>query len=70
MFIFFYIYLRFSTGNPDIQLEQEKIRRIEPYQSDNLMDIGTRRIFNEEHDIFRQQVRRFMQEYCIPNCEK
>ncbi|XP_037336128.2 long-chain specific acyl-CoA dehydrogenase, mitochondrial [Pungitius pungitius] len=32
----------------------------------NLMDIGTRRIFNEDHDIFRQSVRRFFQEEVIP----
>ncbi|XP_054479530.1 long-chain specific acyl-CoA dehydrogenase, mitochondrial [Anoplopoma fimbria] len=31
-----------------------------------LMDIGTRRIFNEDHDIFRQSVRRFYREEVIP----
>ncbi|XP_053713985.1 long-chain specific acyl-CoA dehydrogenase, mitochondrial-like isoform X2 [Synchiropus splendidus] len=32
-----------------------------------LMDIGTRRIFNEDHDLFRQSVRRFFQEEVIPH---
>ncbi|KAM8903240.1 long-chain specific acyl-CoA dehydrogenase, mitochondrial [Spinachia spinachia] len=32
----------------------------------NLMDIGTRRIFNEDHDLFRQSVRRFFSEEVIP----
>lgn len=31
-----------------------------------MMDIGTRRIFTEEHDIFRQSVRRFYQEEVVP----
>lgn len=31
-----------------------------------MMDIGTRRIFTEEHDIFRQSVRRFFQEEVVP----
>ncbi|WP_411024532.1 acyl-CoA dehydrogenase family protein, partial [Salmonella sp. s57936] len=31
-----------------------------------LMDIGTRRIFSEEHDLFRQNVRRFFKEEVIP----
>uniref|UniRef100_A0A8C2XQ26 Long-chain specific acyl-CoA dehydrogenase, mitochondrial n=1 Tax=Cyclopterus lumpus TaxID=8103 RepID=A0A8C2XQ26_CYCLU len=32
-----------------------------------MMDIGTRRIFNEDHDIFRRSVRRFYQEEVIPH---
>ncbi|XP_016118092.1 long-chain specific acyl-CoA dehydrogenase, mitochondrial-like [Sinocyclocheilus grahami] len=32
-----------------------------------LMDIGTRRIFSEEHDLFRQNVRRFFQEEVVPH---
>ncbi|KAL5010255.1 hypothetical protein ScPMuIL_012560 [Solemya velum] len=31
-----------------------------------MMDIGTRRIFSEEHDLFRQSVRRFFQEEVVP----
>jgi long-chain-acyl-CoA dehydrogenase len=30
------------------------------------MDIGTRRIFSEEHDILRQSARRFFKEECAP----
>ncbi|MBN3297618.1 ACADL protein, partial [Amia calva] len=40
--------------------------RPEPHSAASLMDIGTRRIFSEEHDIFRQSVRRFFQEEVAP----
>ncbi|XP_031708097.1 long-chain specific acyl-CoA dehydrogenase, mitochondrial [Anarrhichthys ocellatus] len=40
--------------------------RPETSSATTLMDIGTRRIFNEDHDIFRQSVRRFYQEEVIP----
>ncbi|OWF45335.1 long-chain specific acyl-CoA dehydrogenase, mitochondrial-like [Mizuhopecten yessoensis] len=36
-------------------------------QVDNMMEIGTRPIFSEEHDMFRQSVRRFFQEEVIPH---
>lgn len=36
-------------------------------QVDNMMDIGTRPIFSEEHDMFRHSVRRFFQEEVAPN---
>ncbi|XP_041822311.1 long-chain specific acyl-CoA dehydrogenase, mitochondrial isoform X2 [Chelmon rostratus] len=32
-----------------------------------LMDIGTRRILNEDHDLFRQSVRRFFQDEVVPH---
>lgn len=35
-----------------------------------MLDIGVRRIFDEEHDMFRQNVRRFFQEEVIPQHEK
>ncbi|XP_034720979.1 long-chain specific acyl-CoA dehydrogenase, mitochondrial [Etheostoma cragini] len=41
--------------------------RPETSSAKTLMDIGTRRIFNEDHDIFRQSVRRFYQEEVIPH---
>uniref|UniRef100_A0A1A8K3J6 Long-chain specific acyl-CoA dehydrogenase, mitochondrial n=2 Tax=Nothobranchius TaxID=28779 RepID=A0A1A8K3J6_NOTKU len=40
--------------------------RPETSTAKTLMDIGTRRIFNEDHDIFRQSVRRFFQEEVVP----
>ena len=40
--------------------------RREVWEAPNMMDIGTRRIFNEEHDMFRQSVRRFFQEEVAP----
>ena len=33
--------------------------RPEPWQMDKLTDIGSRKIFNEEHDILRESVRKF-----------
>lgn len=32
-----------------------------------MMDIGTRRIFTEDHDLFRRSVRRFFQEEVVPH---
>ncbi|XP_045207279.2 long-chain specific acyl-CoA dehydrogenase, mitochondrial-like [Mercenaria mercenaria] len=40
--------------------------RPEVQQSSKLTDIGTRKIFSEEHDIFRQSVRRFFEEEVLP----
>eukprot|EP00966_Prymnesium_polylepis_P241663 5588409-Prymnesium_polylepis.1 len=40
--------------------------RLEPSQSANLMDVGTRRIFGEEHDDFRGSCRKFWQEHVVP----
>ncbi|NP_957475.1 long-chain specific acyl-CoA dehydrogenase, mitochondrial [Danio rerio] len=40
--------------------------RPETSMAKTLMDIGTRRIFSEEHDLFRQNVRRFFQEEVAP----
>ncbi|XP_042630898.1 long-chain specific acyl-CoA dehydrogenase, mitochondrial-like [Cyprinus carpio] len=40
--------------------------RPETPMAKTLMDIGTRRIFSEEHDLFRKNVRRFFQEEVVP----
>ncbi|XP_070174399.1 long-chain specific acyl-CoA dehydrogenase, mitochondrial-like [Littorina saxatilis] len=40
--------------------------RPETGQAPNMMDIGTRRIYNEEHDMFRKTARRFFQEEVLP----
>ncbi|KAF7654642.1 hypothetical protein LDENG_00067000, partial [Lucifuga dentata] len=40
--------------------------RPETSSAKTLMDIGTRRIFNEEHDVFRESVRRFFQKEVVP----
>lgn len=40
--------------------------RPEVQQSSKLTDFGTRKIFSEEHDIFRQSVRRFFEEEVAP----
>ena len=33
--------------------------RPEPWQMEKLTDLGTRKIFNEDHDILRESVRKF-----------
>ncbi|XP_068446878.1 long-chain specific acyl-CoA dehydrogenase, mitochondrial isoform X2 [Clinocottus analis] len=47
-------------------LDPGRSARPETSSAATLMDIGTRRVFNEEHDIFRRSVRRFFQEEVIP----
>ena len=44
----------------------EKIR-LPPCQMPNMLDIGSRSIFDEDHDIFRSSVRRFMRDELAPN---
>ncbi|XP_029306994.1 LOW QUALITY PROTEIN: long-chain specific acyl-CoA dehydrogenase, mitochondrial-like [Cottoperca gobio] len=45
---------------------QHSQARPETSNAKTLMDIGTRRIFKEDHDIFRRSARRFFQEEVIP----
>ncbi|KAM6945460.1 long-chain specific acyl-CoA dehydrogenase, mitochondrial [Aplochiton taeniatus] len=40
--------------------------RPEPSSARTLLDYGTRRIFTEDHDMFRQSVRRFFNEEVVP----
>ncbi|TKS66628.1 Long-chain specific acyl-CoA dehydrogenase, mitochondrial [Collichthys lucidus] len=49
------------------QCLRQPVPRPEPSSAKNLTDIGTRRIFNEDHDIFRESVRRFYQDEVIPH---
>uniref|UniRef100_A0A2K6KFB6 Long-chain specific acyl-CoA dehydrogenase, mitochondrial n=1 Tax=Rhinopithecus bieti TaxID=61621 RepID=A0A2K6KFB6_RHIBE len=41
--------------------------RLETPSAKNLTDIGIRRIFSSEHDVFRKSIRRFFQEEVIPH---
>ena len=41
--------------------------RLPPCQMPNMMDIGSRTIFDEDHDIFRSSVRRYMRDELAPN---
>ncbi|XP_065193864.1 long-chain specific acyl-CoA dehydrogenase, mitochondrial-like [Sycon ciliatum] len=43
-----------------------KLGRPEPASSPNMLDIGTRRIFNEEHDMLREACRRFVETEVTP----
>ncbi|XP_056391188.1 long-chain specific acyl-CoA dehydrogenase, mitochondrial isoform X2 [Hyla sarda] len=44
----------------------EEKPRLETSQAKTLMDVGTRSIFNADHDIFRESVRRFFQQEVAP----
>ncbi|KNC83373.1 long-chain specific acyl-CoA dehydrogenase, mitochondrial [Sphaeroforma arctica JP610] len=44
--------------------------RTEPHSAKEMTDFGTRRIFNEEHDMFRETVRKFFDDHCKPYTAK
>ena len=48
----------FQAANTDI--------RLPPCQMPSMLDIGSRSIFDEDHDIFRASVRRFMRDHLAP----
>ncbi|XP_007421732.1 long-chain specific acyl-CoA dehydrogenase, mitochondrial [Python bivittatus] len=50
----------------NLQTENHDSARLETSSAKTLMDIGTRRIFSSDHDIFRQSVRKFFQEAVVP----
>jgi long-chain-acyl-CoA dehydrogenase len=41
--------------------------RVEPHSAGSLIDMGTRRIFNEDHDMFRSTCRQFFEEEVMPH---
>ncbi|XP_044287915.1 long-chain specific acyl-CoA dehydrogenase, mitochondrial [Varanus komodoensis] len=49
------------------QTENHHSARLETSSAKTLMDIGTRRIFTSDHDIFRQSVKKFFQDAVVPN---
>ncbi|KAI8497226.1 hypothetical protein Bbelb_251750 [Branchiostoma belcheri] len=55
-----------STGAPEQVVAMEMFRP-ETTSAPTLLDIGTRRIFQEEHDIYRASARRFWAEEVLPN---
>ncbi|XP_035657545.1 long-chain specific acyl-CoA dehydrogenase, mitochondrial-like [Branchiostoma floridae] len=55
-----------STGAPEQEVTLEMFRP-ETSSAPSLMDIGTRRIFQEEHDIYRASARKFWAEEVLPN---
>ncbi|NUM20123.1 acyl-CoA dehydrogenase family protein, partial [Escherichia coli] len=60
------IQARYQHGhNP--QDDSVGVFRPETSAAKNLMDIGTRRIYSADHDIFRQSARRFFQEEVAPH---
>ncbi|XP_071552293.1 long-chain specific acyl-CoA dehydrogenase, mitochondrial-like [Panulirus ornatus] len=54
-------------GEPSTEPQEEAIPfRPSTAQAPTMMDIGTRSIFNEDHDIFRKSVRKFFNEEVLP----
>uniref|UniRef100_A0A8C4TTT8 Acyl-CoA dehydrogenase long chain n=1 Tax=Falco tinnunculus TaxID=100819 RepID=A0A8C4TTT8_FALTI len=56
----------FSAQASPLQTEQHGTKRQEPSSAKSLIDIGTRRIFSSDHDIFRDSARKFFQEEVLP----
>merc|ERR1712130_501156 len=54
-----------SQGSSD-----SHVHRPSPWQMDNLTDIGSRHIFNEEHDTMREQFRKFWRSIERERCDK
>jgi len=50
--------------------ESVKILRPPPCQMQNMMDIGSRSIFNEDHDMFRESARKFFRDVLHPQHKK
>ncbi|KAM9836227.1 long-chain specific acyl-CoA dehydrogenase, mitochondrial [Aulostomus maculatus] len=59
--------VRLQHGQPQQLSQPAPSTRLETCSAKSLMDIGTRRIFNEDHDLFRQSVRRFFEEEVVPH---
>jgi len=45
-------------------------KRLQPAQAGTLYDIGVRSIFNQDHDLFRENARKFFQSEVAPNIDK
>eukprot|EP01134_Creolimax_fragrantissima_P001521 CFRG1521T1 len=56
---------RLMSGAP-AEDESSSAFRVEPHSSGKMTDLGTRRIFNEEHDMFRETARKYFDEHCKP----
>ena len=73
MFMFSCSGVRYQTSSANLKdnLDDYKVpRRLDPSAAANMMDIGIRQIFNEDHDIFRATCRKFFKEEVVPNQEK
>lgn len=51
---------------PELEETEVKELRLEISQSSSLLDVGTRRIFSQEHDAFRETLRQFFAEEVVP----
>jgi len=59
---------RFLSSAPNPGMKKQKFEgRREVFEAPNMMDVGTRKIFNEDHDMFRETVRKFFQEEVVPH---
>ena len=58
-----------DESEPETTAELPKLR-LPPCQMSNMMDIGSRSIFDEDQDIFRSSVRKFMRDELAPQHHK
>jgi len=56
----------FVSSRSQCTTSKNEIKRLEPHSADSLLAMGTRRIFNEEHDMFRDICRRFFNDKVVP----
>ncbi|CAL1597936.1 unnamed protein product [Knipowitschia caucasica] len=62
--------IRCQHNHPEHSHSIPPASRLETPSAKTLMDIGTRRIFTEDHDLFRQSARRFFSEEVVPHHSK
>lgn len=62
-----FLHKRLQHSDAQVQERKNNHFRPETFNANSLMDVGTRKIFSEEHDLFRQSVRRFFCEEVIPH---
>jgi len=58
---------RFLSNAPNPAVKQRYEGRREIFEAPNMTDIGLRSIYNEDHDMFREMVRKFFQDQIVPN---
>ncbi|KAF5395491.1 Acyl-CoA dehydrogenase, partial [Paragonimus heterotremus] len=59
--------LRLLAGRTLTACVRNYSHRPEMSQAASFLDFGTRRIFAEEHDLFRETVRKFVAEHIVPH---
>ena len=56
----------FARSTPRASARAFSSLRLQPCQGGSLLDVGRRPIFNEEHDVFREQIRSWYNTKVVP----